>query len=419
MNDPVGLFVHAGRWHLHYQRATDPEYRAMGWGAASSSDLLRWDPEPDALLPDDKGWIYSGSVVTGTGLDDESFAAFYTRHDPAAGRQRQELALSRDGREWRTYVGNPLIDEGRGETRDPFVFSFGGEWRMLVAEPVAWREPFEGRSQFALYRSLDLLAWERIGDLGVEGPAGVMFETPVLRRLPVEGEAERDWPWILLAGLVDRNDDGARCSTQAWIGRFDGSCFEPEAAPFALDHGPDFYAPSAWAGIDDLVVTGWVNSWAYARQLPGDGWIGGAHALPRRLSARRSPDGALQFHQRPVVLPAGRPLGRSGSFAGVHGVRIEAGLDFAVRLDAGTANEASLVGSREGIRLARAGGPDGFGGEWNAPSPDAGPVTLLVDGCVLTLFAGDAIAMTALVIRQADLRIELSGDIQRAETLAD
>ena len=49
--------------------------------------------------------------------------AIYTSAAQAAATQAQSLAYSTDrGRTWTKYAGNPVLDIGSGEFRDPKVF---------------------------------------------------------------------------------------------------------------------------------------------------------------------------------------------------------------------------------------------------------------------------------------------------------
>ncbi|MEN1417000.1 glycoside hydrolase family 32 protein, partial [Pseudomonas aeruginosa] len=53
MNDPNGFCWSGGRYHLFYQwnpLACDHKYKC--WGHWSSTDLLHWQHEPLALMPD-------------------------------------------------------------------------------------------------------------------------------------------------------------------------------------------------------------------------------------------------------------------------------------------------------------------------------------------------------------------------------
>ena len=67
MNDPNGFCWSGGRYHLFYQwnpLACDHKYKC--WGHWSSTDLLHWQHEPLALMPDkeyDRNGCYSGSAV--------------------------------------------------------------------------------------------------------------------------------------------------------------------------------------------------------------------------------------------------------------------------------------------------------------------------------------------------------------------
>ncbi|EEW2245812.1 glycosyl hydrolase family 32, partial [Escherichia coli] len=71
MNDPNGFIEFAGRYHLFYQwnpLACDHKFKC--WGHWSSADLLHWQHEPIALMPDeeyDRNGCYSGSAVDSQG----------------------------------------------------------------------------------------------------------------------------------------------------------------------------------------------------------------------------------------------------------------------------------------------------------------------------------------------------------------
>lgn len=71
MNDPNGFIEFAGRYHLFYQwnpLACDHTFKC--WAHWSSIDLLHWQHEPIALMPDeeyDRNGCYSGSAVDNNG----------------------------------------------------------------------------------------------------------------------------------------------------------------------------------------------------------------------------------------------------------------------------------------------------------------------------------------------------------------
>jgi fructan beta-fructosidase len=395
INDPVGLHRHDGHWVLHDQRAGSAGEPAIGWGRATSPDLLHWTDEGLAIPPEADAWIYSGSVVA----DAAPPLAFFTLHRPATGLQAQAAAEWRSG--WRRLPGERV--PAAPDSRDPFVFRWGDEWRMLIGKPAPWAAPYRHPSRLMLLASPDLMAWRELGPLAVEGMPGELFETPLLRRIPVAGAPPADWPWLLAVGVVDRRGDQAICGTRAWFGPFDGDAFTPVGEAFPLDRGPDFYAPAMWAGTDEdeIVVTGWSNSWDYARRLPSVGWSGGAHALPRRWSARREANG-WSLQQWPAKLPAWRQ--RRALRAGAHRVPAQCLLRLEGR-GAVTLGDVSLRKDADSVVLERTCGLPAlagrqFSGFWRAPCPD-GPLAWLIDGCVTELFALDgSLWMSALSLRR-------------------
>ncbi len=131
MNDPNGLVFHEGHWHLFYQHNPfGDKWGHMSWGHAVSRDLVRWEHRPLALPEEGDTMVWSGSAVLDrantSGLCDPARAAdclvaVYTSRTP--GLQTQSLAVSRDGgATWAKYAGNPVLDIGVKDFRDPKVF---------------------------------------------------------------------------------------------------------------------------------------------------------------------------------------------------------------------------------------------------------------------------------------------------------
>ena len=129
MNDPNGLVYYKGEYHLFYQyNPQGTTWGHMSWGHAVSPDLLHWEHLPLALAEHDGVMIFSGSAVVDhqntSGLcrpragDRSCLVAIYTGHGRE--RQTQNIAVSQDrGRTWTRYPGNPVIDLGLKEFRDP------------------------------------------------------------------------------------------------------------------------------------------------------------------------------------------------------------------------------------------------------------------------------------------------------------
>jgi levanbiose-producing levanase len=403
MNDPVGLHRLRDRWVLHDQRASELGNPAVGWGRATSADLLSWFDEGIVIPAGPDEWIYSGCVVAET-----TPRAFFTLHKPLGGLQAQGAAAWHN--EWSRVPGECV--SARADTRDPFVFRSREEWRMLLAQPPSWDSPFDRPSRLLLLRSNDLEAWEELGPLGPQGEPGEMFETPWLRRVPVAGELPQEWPWLLAVGVIDRGR-GAVCTTRAWFGRFDGESFVAAGAAFALDQGPDFYAPAVWAGTpeDEVILTAWTNSWAYARRLPSSGWSGGAHALPRRLTAERDGNG-WRLLQLPAALPGVRPSRVLNAGSHLVGERFLLTLEGTGTVHLG---DLTVTLTDDALRLERTTNCEGltdtgFAGRWGA-NP-VGSATWVVDGCVTELVAGDGSAwMSALSLRSAPHPLEWTGSL--------
>lgn len=292
MNDPNGLTFQDGRYRLWAQHSdAAPDFRRIGWGSWSSTDLLHWRWDGVTMPYHDGCSIYSGSVAaTETGQID----AWFTRHDHASNWQTQHHAA---GPDWQKTSGR-LPPEGRN-CRDPFVFFSAAtrDWMMLIAEPCDWTDwSGETASRLTIWRSTDCRSWRQSGTIGPWHPPGVMWEVPALIDF---GDVQ-----ALIVSLVDRRDEATRCSVRYWIGRFAGGDFSRNAdfppEGVLVDDGPDFYAaiPNLAFGWPDAerVIVGWASSWKTARSTMWPGEIhGGPASLPRTITYRNG-----RLHQRPV-----------------------------------------------------------------------------------------------------------------------
>ena len=285
LSDPNGLVHWAGEWHLFYQYNPDGEHWGnMTWGHAVSRDLATWEELPPALTGDELGMIFSGSAVidhaNSAGFGAEAMVAIYTSASDEPQRQTQSLAWSKDhGRTWHKYAGNPVLDIGLADFRDPNVFwhAPSARWIMVVV--------LSAQNCAALYASRDLRAWEHLSDIAGGDAPGEVWECPLLIELPVEGE--RGMRWLFKVDVL-RGAPGSGAIYRT--GTFDGAQFRPDPQGWlALDAGTDFYAAIAWHEPRDEagrpLWIGWLGNHAYQGQLPLQGWRG-AMSLPRRLSLR-------------------------------------------------------------------------------------------------------------------------------------
>lgn len=239
INDPNGPVWFDGQYHLFFQHNPEgSQWGNMSWGHAVSTDLVRWEERPLAIPYSEREHIFSGSVVvderntSGFGAPGRpALVAAYTSWDPVTGIQAQSLAYSRDaGSTWTRYEGNPVLDLGSREFRDPKVFWYdeGGYWVMAVV--LATDRVVQ------LYRSDDLTAWTHLSDFGPANAVGGVWEMPDLFELPVDGDPE-DTRWVLVVNLNPGAVAGGS-GAQYFVGDFDGTTFTAENV-VTEDRAPD------------------------------------------------------------------------------------------------------------------------------------------------------------------------------------
>lgn len=308
MNDPNGLVYHDGEYHLFYQHNPfGNTWGHMSWGHAVSKDLVHWEHLPVALKEENNIMIFSGSAVvdhnntSGFSTDgNPPMVAIYTGHHTDRERQDQRIAFSLDnGRTWTKYEGNPVIDEGMADFRDPKVFwhEESDQWVMVVA--------LSKEQKVGLYGSENLKEWEFLSEFGPAGAAGDrLWECPDLFKLPVEDE-DGESKWVL---QVDVNPGAVAGGSggQYFVGEFDGQKFSEDTAnegqTLWVDYGRDFYAVQSYSDIpaedDRRIWLAWMNNWDYANKIPTDPWRS-AMTIPRELSLVSTEDG-YRLIQKPV-----------------------------------------------------------------------------------------------------------------------
>jgi len=427
LNDPNGLVRHDGEYHLFFQyNPHGCDWGNMSWGHAVSTDLVHWEELPVALTGTDTEHVFSGSAVVdhantaglGTG-DGPPLVAVYTSHNLVTGGQAQSLAASTDrGRTWIRYEGNPVLDIGSTEFRDPKVFWYaeGGHWVMVVA--------LAAERVVQLYRSADLKEWTRLSDFGPAGASEGLWECPDLFPLAVDGDPD-DTRWVLLVSVQSGGPAGGS-GTQYFVGDFDGVKFSADPAPGPggvnwVDHGADFYAAVSFSGLADgeRVLMGWMSNWVYAGAVPTREFRG-SMALPRRLELR-TVDGDVRLVQQPVAALQPHPaveVPRQEVPAGVHPLPPEAHgsrLALVAEIEPGTARRCGLrvrVGSGNATvvgydaaagcvfvdrtRSGTTGFSDAFAGVHRAPYSLPGGLLRLevyVDSASVEVFAGEGDAV--------------------------
>jgi len=260
-----------------------------------------------ALREEDGVMVFSGSAVVDrantSGLCGPPRArvaclvAVYTGH--GHDKQTQNLAYSRDrGRTWTKYAGNPVLDIGAKDFRDPKVFWHAPTARWIMAVSLA-----EER-KIRFYGSTDLKAWTALSDFGPAGYTQGQWECPDLFELPVEGGRAR-MRWVLSVNVNPGAPLGGSAD-QYFIGSFDGTAFHNDDPPSQVlwaDHGKDFYATQSWSDLPRSdprrVWIGWMSNWQYANQDPTSPWRG-MFTVPRALRLVARPEG-IRLVQEPVA----------------------------------------------------------------------------------------------------------------------
>ncbi len=441
-NDPNGLIWHDGTWHLFFQNNPfGVDWGNMSWGHATSTDLLHWTELAVALPCTDTEEIFSGSCVfdatdssgLGTAGHPPLVAVYTANYRPGSPRFRTEaqcLASSTDGGgTWTPYPGNPVLDRGSKDFRDPKVLRHDGHWLMVAVE---------AEEQYVVFhRSDNLIDWTYLSRFGPAHATAGAWECPDLFRLPIEGTDRHRW---LLVVSINPGAVSGGGGTQYFLGDFDGVVFTPDRVVDGddlrsfdwLDHGRDFYAAVSFADVPDgrRLLLGWMNNWDYGRDVPLTGGRS-AMTLPREITLIDQ-GGRVVVRQRPardVVRALGTPVVVLADEAFVGTTRLDrtigAGI-LALQLASAPGRFEAVVGGvpitvADGVLSvdrSRAGRRD-FHPEFASrtwvdlpPSPGGLDLTIVVDHCSLEVFAADgAVAMTNLVFFDSpEQPIELRSD---------
>jgi beta-fructofuranosidase len=252
------------------------------WGHATSRDLYHWTNQPIALFPPNStSGIFTGSAVIDSNNTSGFFpnttdgvVAIYTLN--TATKQVQELAYSYDGGySFTPYSGNPVIDVGSNQFRDPKVIWYEDHWVMAVSYATEFT--------VGIYTSPNLKDWTHASNFTHAGLLGLQYECPNLVEVPFKNSSGTGWvlgiginPGAPLGGSID----------QYIPGQFNGTHFTAfDSAARIADFGKDNYAGQWFFGVPqgEAVSVAWASNWEYTNDVPtaSEGWRS-VMTLPRR-----------------------------------------------------------------------------------------------------------------------------------------
>lgn len=312
MNDPNGCFKDVeGTWHLYYQFNPVGLIAAnQSWGHSTSKDLYHWKNEPVALFPlNDSSLVFTGSTV----IDRNNTSGFFPEQtngvvaiftidtsDPVS-LQTQALAYSKDnGYNFAMYEGNPVLDIGSSQFRDPKVYWYRDHWVMLVA--------YAQELTLGFYTSPNLKNWTHASNFSHYGLLGLQYECPNLIEIPIEGMSATMWELLI---SVNPGAPLGGSVMQYILGDFDGYSFKPSNdATHLTDFAQDSYAGQSFSNVGpgEAMSINWASNWAYAQMTPEgplEGWRS-ANSLPRRHVIKRRQrlgyvDARTPYNLEPVI----------------------------------------------------------------------------------------------------------------------
>jgi len=358
LNDPNGFIHFDGHYHLFYQwNALGCEHKHKCWGHWRSADLLHWQHQPIALMPDeayDRSGCYSGSAVD----DDGVLTLIYTgnvKFDDGTRTAWQCLAQQNSAAGFDKLGPVIALPEGyTGHVRDPKVWRQGNHWYMVLG---AQDRQLQGK--VLLLRAENLQQWQLLGEiagsgLGGLGPAGYMWECPDMFTLG-------DSTYLICCpqGVAREEKRFLNSHPSAWLsGTLDDQTPAYHHGPLhELDAGFEFYAPQTTLTADGRrLLVGWMGTpdgEEMAQPTVAHHWIHQMTCL-RELSSR---DGKLC--QQPIaelqaLREAGKVYqGRADDAPPIDAQRLELLLESQGGIELNFADTLIVTWQQDALQLAR------------------------------------------------------------------
>lgn len=304
-NEPHGLVLVNGRYHLFYQRTPNGPFKTqMVWGHMSSADLVNWTHHRDALRPElqtdtfgfDMKGIWSGDVI----VDGNKAYAYYTsvNHGPSeAFNPGISVAVSSDPllRAWEKR--GPIIDTTYvDDFRDPYLWREDGVWHMIIGAAL---KSGGGLDYYTCTKTGGDTCWAHVRRFS-SVPYAQMDVGSTIWEMPVFEDLDGRRLLIVnpIGGKVSKYGDPATRGMY-WLGSWRDGLFAPDhARPRRLDLFPGHLSPAVARRPDGtLVGIGIVDErrtpqaqedarWAHTFSLPREYFLNAAGVLGQRpLSA--------------------------------------------------------------------------------------------------------------------------------------
>ncbi|MEW5289763.1 sucrose-6-phosphate hydrolase [Erwinia papayae] len=300
LNDPNGFIQFDGRYHLFYQwNALGCQHLHKSWGHWSSADLLHWQHEPIALLPEqkyDRSGCYSGSAVDNNGVLTLIYTGNVKFNDGSRTAWQCLAVQNRKGGFKKLGPVIPLPAGYTGHVRDPKVWKHGEHWFMVLAA-----QDHQLQGKVLLLQSDDLHSWHNLGEiagsgLGGLGDSGYMWECPDMFTLG-------DSTYLICCpqGITREEKRFLNVHASAYLsGTLDYHQVSYQHGEFhELDAGFEFYAPQTTLSDDGRrLLVGWMgvpDGEEMLQPTTEHGWIHQMTCL-RELSSRNG-----RLYQQPVV----------------------------------------------------------------------------------------------------------------------
>ena len=279
LNDPNGLAFYKGEYHLFFQH--DPFAscsHASHWGHAVSKDLVHWEEVGEAIYPEEKGDIWSGSGVvdwkntSGLGKDGKPpLVLFYTITDGFV----QCMAYSNDGRT--VTKGARVVPNVSRGNRDPKVFWYepAQSWIMIFYAGFG-KSPKEIQHTVQIYTSKNLREWKPASVVnGGVGDDHYLYECPDMFPLPVDGDPNNT-KWVVTAATGEYT-----------FGSFDGTTYIPETTKLSSRYGSAVYAAQTFSDEPKgrRIQIGWTVT--FVPKMPFNQGM----TIPLELTLRTTPEG--------------------------------------------------------------------------------------------------------------------------------